>query len=284
MIIPPDYIEVKDTDTIQKLLYKLMSEFHNICEANSLKYSLDFGSLLGAVRHNAMIPWDDDLDVAMPRNDYDKFIELMREHEFDKLFLYEPSCKNYIYPYAKLALKDTVLYEDLSPKYSCLGLYMDIFPFDGVPDDCEKEKSYRRVERIRKKIGVRSDKITASKIWWKKPYVIVKTIKKLYCSIFPLKYLVNKEIKEVLKTNFYNSDKITYRFSTVKGTKQHEVDKSFFDERILMDFGKGKFWVSANYQERLVNEYGDYMQLPPEEKRVSNHSYKLFVHKELLEF
>lgn len=279
-IIPNNYVEVSDIKVIHKLLYKILYEFHNICEENNLKYTLDFGSLLGAIRHGEIIPWDDDLDVSMPRPDYDKFIKIFNEkYKSGNLILHMPLSENYIYPYAKLGLKDTILYERLEEKYARLSLNMDIFPADGVPEASQKLKSSKYIEKQRKRIIKRTALIGISKVWWKKPFVLVHLLRKFYSSLFPLSYLLNNEICEVAKVDYNTAEIVGYRFSTVKWTIRHEMPKEFFEKIHKVKFGNQYVCITDLYHERLTKEYGDYMKLPPEEERYPIHNYTLYVDK-----
>lgn len=281
--IPDNYVKVKDIKTIQKLLRDLLFEFHKICEENNLKYTLDYGTLLGAVRHKDIIPWDDDIDVSMPRPDYDKFVSIVKNNnEYSNVILFDYETKNYVYPYAKLGLKNTILFEtNFTPRYSQLALYIDVFPIDGVPT-VEKEKSYSLVENQQKKVYEASLRKKVSNVWWKKPYVIFRLLKMIYYRMFGISYFLKKEIDEVLKTDYDTSERVTCRFTTQKWAIIYEMDKSFIEQFRLCDFGDGKFWITSHYNERLSKEYGDYMKLPPVSERVAHHNSILFVDKKLL--
>jgi|AGTN01.3.fsa_nt_gi LPS biosynthesis protein len=119
-------------DELKDRAFELLKEFRDVCEKNNLRYYLTGGTLLGAVRHKGFIPWDDDIDVAMPRIDYLKFLKIYkREYDKNNLFAYEIN-KNYKYMFAKLCDKDTSLIEfDFDCKEK-LGVYLDIFPIDGL--------------------------------------------------------------------------------------------------------------------------------------------------------
>ena len=102
-------IEIKNLKERQKILIRILGIFHNICEENNLIYNIFGGTMLGAVRHKGIIPWDDDIDVTMPRQDYNRFIDLIREKYKGKFVIHSYPDKNYIYPYAKFGLVGTVL-------------------------------------------------------------------------------------------------------------------------------------------------------------------------------
>ena len=130
-------IESERTQYLQEEGLKILSEFHRICEAHNLLYILDYGTLLGAVRHKGFIPWDDDIDVSMPRKDYEKFLEVC-EYSLKESFLLQTNKTdpNYFYPYAKLRISDDRLKENLVSHFDMIhGPWIDIFPFDYRFDD-----------------------------------------------------------------------------------------------------------------------------------------------------
>ena len=142
--------QITELKIMQEMLKSLMKDVHDICEKHGLVYNLYGGSLLGAVRHQDIIPWDDDIDITMPRPDYEKLKTIINQEYSDRFDLYDYPRDNYIYPYVKLCKKSTVLFEDvLRDKYCKLGLYIDIFPMDGIPETDDKEicKRFGNAER-----------------------------------------------------------------------------------------------------------------------------------------
>ena len=122
-------------DNLKKVELDILICFDRICRENSLRYSLAYGSLLGAVRHKGFIPWDDDIDVIMPRADYEKLLKLDNIGENMKIFHFRNS--DYFYPFAKMCDIRYKLFESYRPE-KCLGPYIDIFPLDYLPDDKRK--------------------------------------------------------------------------------------------------------------------------------------------------
>ncbi len=277
------YVEVKDIKTIHQLLLKIFNEFHAVCEKHSLKYTLDYGTLIGAVRHKGFIPWDDDIDVAMARPDYEKLIKILKSEPNDLIEVIDFNAKTYCYPMIKIGLKDTVLYERLAPKYAKSQLYIDVFPLDALPKTYkEKKKSLKYVVSQRKKVSACVHQITPFTTWWKKPLIVLKHLRKFIYSLVPVNKRVQKQIKNVLKTDYNSSDYIAYRFSMIDGEVPHELPKNFIDDLILVDFENTKAYISKHYDLRLTQEYGDYMKLPPKSQQVPRHDFKLFVDKKYL--
>ena len=129
--------EICNLSEIKKIELDILRAFRSFCEKNSLRYFLAYGTLLGAVRHGGFIPWDDDIDVAMPRTDYERFLKEFRDERYE---VYDLSKKGYFYPFAKLCDTTTVLIEEMSVKNS-IGVYIDIFPMDGIADNDQSQHS-----------------------------------------------------------------------------------------------------------------------------------------------
>ena len=117
---------------LRRIQLDLLIAFDKFCAANELHYSLDYGTLLGAVRHQGFIPWDDDIDISMPRPDYDRFLSLTK----NGLGIYEVRSgeytPGYFYPIAKMIDPRTILVEHTIGDAHIMGVYLDIFPLDGL--------------------------------------------------------------------------------------------------------------------------------------------------------
>lgn len=264
------YIEIKDLKAKQKLLLVLLSQFHDFCEDNGLIYNIFGGTMLGAVRHKGIIPWDDDIDVTMPRPDYDMFLKLMREHKSDNFELYAYPMKNYIYPYAKLGMKDTVLHEEIvRKKYNKLSVNIDIFPNDGYPDDESIIDIYNQYEQ---KIILCSYKLKTPRNPIKRGMFEAR---RLYASFKGVKYFLKKQIDLITKKSINDSEYIICQ-GAGWGTKGR-LKKDVYYDRILYDFNGLKVWGIKDYHEHLVNLYGDYMTPPPKEKQNCPHDSAWFV-------
>lgn len=275
-ILGNNYVEVKDIETVKKLLVKLMSDFHEICEENYLVYNAFGGTMLGVIRHKGMIPWDDDIDVVMPRPDYERFIDLVRKKYADSYRIYAFPDKDYCYPYAKFSLKETVLIEPLRNKYKECKLYIDIFPVDGYPIRHEKEY-FKELKHLK---FFRDHAIHAIP----NPDGFEGKLRLLFsklCEIPGVSYYVKKEI-ELAKSNDYD----TAEYVLLQGAgwcEKGKMKKTIFLDRKLYPFENIQVYGISDYHDHLTRLYGDYMTPPPLEKQVSNHDYHLYVDKRILE-
>lgn len=271
-----DMIEITETEDIQTLLYRLMEDFHAICEQHNLYYVIFGGTMLGAVRHQAMIPWDDDIDVCMPRNDYEKFCRIVNEKYTDKYIAKVYPQKGYVYGFAKFCLKHSLLEEfGLRAPYSKLMLYIDVFPVDGYPAKNEEKRHFDRLRFYKQAKCKAIYKIDVSKTWWKKPYALFKYLKRLPYRMFGSDYFIKKEIREAKKYPFETADYVSLQGAG--WNEKGKLLKTVFLDRKLYPFGHLQVWGISDYHDHMTRLYGDYMTPPPKEKQISNHSYHLYV-------
>lgn len=264
---------------LQKEELEILKYFDNFTERNNLSYILYAGTLLGAVRHKGFIPWDDDIDVAMKREEYEKFEKLFINSDYrEKGFNYQ-SRKIYPYqaiPFSKIRSKQINVIERVSKtQKGYYGPWIDIFPYDNIPDDPEKRlEQYKKVNfynTILKKfllIQIEPEDKGVKKIVKK----IVRNINEnLYRSYFFLEYVFRKR-EEWLK--MYNDIETTHSadISYMYHKNYQEYSGTFIKNKDFknlkkMDFEDRMFYVPKNYDEILTNLYGNYMKIPEKSER-----------------
>ena len=247
-------------------MLELLDEFVRICEKNNLVYFLTAGTLLGAVRHKGFIPWDDDMDIAMPRNDYEKFLDLYDGNNTSNYYVLSNRSPNDVVhhdkQYAKLCKKGTVYAEkNVNPnKYS--GIFIDIFPFDKcvlffAPLQTLLIKSTLKLYLMKTRIAIPQKKI---KIF----------VGKILCFFSRERFLDTLLSKLYLLFNKFNTKYISF-FSGRYGWKKetHKYSDVFPLTRIQFE---GKYYcVPCNWDLFLKKLYGNYMELPPVEERHIHH-------------
>ena len=255
-----------ETKELRSLLLDLLDYYVLVCDSNNLRYFLGGGTILGAVRHNGFIPWDDDIDVMMPRPDYNRFIEIVTKSPNDKYsFIYHKNFKNYGFTFGKLQVNNTVLIEgDLFEKFGQIGVHFDIFPIDGLPDTDEAiQKYFGVVMAFRDAVA-----IATTKPRWCKPYFkkVVRMI--LFYTIFQLitpKYIISL-LERILARYNYDSSKYVAALVGSYGRKEL-MDKEQVVDFILWKFEGKRYRIPVGYDKYLRDHYGNYMQLPPIEKQ-----------------
>ena len=252
-------IEQQKIKAFHKRLALVMQEIHSICEKNNIRYSMIGGTLLGAIRHKGFIPWDDDIDIAIPYHDYLKFknIVFSMHHEWLEFNL-AGKTPQYFIPFIKAYDSRTTLIEEYTenPK----GIFIDIFPISYVGNTMEealKEFRYHKfLSALLKRKGYKFSTGKAREL-----------ILKILSSIIPQKFLIKK-----IEDHYYllNSSKKQY-ISDMDGSIKGIVPSNLFNDYILYNFDEYKFYGIRNADEYLRLVFGDYMKLPPLEKRIPHH-------------
>lgn len=271
--------EIKETKDIQNIELEILKHIDQFCKKHNIKYSLCGGTLLGAIRHKGFIPWDDDIDIVMQRNDYERFLSLMDE-EFKNgdnfKCLYYGNEDKYFYRFAKVVDLRTKLEEIDFDNPENLGVFVDVFPADGI--DIKKYKKIIKKSEFygrfltyscMKKRSKRGDSFLKSFI---KRYICLVISK-----FFGTKYWLKKFEK------FVRSFKLEdYEYCNIYsgGLKDKEIfPTNYFNELIEVDFEKSKFLAFKNWHGYLEHTYGDYMTPPPPEKRITHHSFIAYKRK-----
>jgi len=260
-------IDQETTARLREVMLEILDEFVRICEENNLVYFLTAGTLIGAVRHKGFIPWDDDIDVGMPRNDYNKFISLLQKDtgtNYSVHFMkYAP-----FYRYVKLCKKGTVLAETgVSNPKDYFGINIDIWPFDNtipafVPLQLKIITTSKKIYRLKTKNDIPKIKIK-------------RFISNLFCSLLPLNFcraLLESSYSLFNKFNtgyitflcgYYGNKKETHKYSTI-----YPLAKVCFENK--------EYYAPGKWDVFLSELYGDYMKLPPIEQQIG-HDNRLFI-------
>lgn len=246
----------------------ILHTVHDFCQKNKINYSLAYGTLLGAVRHGGFIPWDDDIDIAMLRDDYERFAQMFNKENHVYHFYDCRNDKDVHIGFGKVADTRTLVVEGAASKN--LGVAIDIFPIDDLGNTYEEAKrfldsfkmwKYLRIMKCRDVSAVRSN--------WKKPlFVLIKLLFLWY----PLHRIPQKMIKRVLENRIPNSKYV----GLVLGSGFSEkaiVERAMWEDLRQIDFENGKFLSIRDYDKYLRREYGDYMKLPPIEARLPQHDF-----------
>lgn len=260
---------LENIDELREVLLELAVEVKQICDKLDLQYFLMGGTLLGAVRHQGFIPWDDDFDFVMPRNDYDKFIQYCSGELNAKYYLHcNETDPKFWFSYAKIRKNGTVLEEKSISKIDThKGIFVDIFPLDNVlnPDSSILDLQSNLVSQL-------------TRIIYRKRGLAIKyniNIKQriLYLILKSFKIEGVAKIQRRIMTIFNNrSTDYWIRFGNNYGHKKETMPKDKFLPSKYLEFEGILFKVPADYDYVLRRLYGDYMVLPPVEERKGRHA------------
>ncbi len=248
---------------------EILDSIHEFCNREGLLYSLCGGTMIGAVRHQGYIPWDDDIDLMMPREDYERFKALYKSEENEVIDLsVMDSCEE---QFMKVSRKGTVM-EDIVARRRLWGVNVDIFPVDGMPADYVPYTTY--LQSLHREV-VENCKLykaaTKNKAYWYVRYAVKRLVHCSRINVLSCKERLNKAALAQLPGNSPLSTVIfgDFRVFPFKTEMFYNIADIVFEGKAY------KCIKDTDLYLRTV--YGDYMQLPPEEKRVSHHLYDSFV-------
>lgn len=258
--------EITSQKEIKQILLNILKDFASFCDEQNLKYYLAFGTLLGAVRHNGFIPWDDDLDIMMPRHDYEKFIDTYKSNFYKCIHI--DNNNSYFYPFAKVYDTRTIIKEDIIASTE-FGLYIDIFPIDGIADGNSKIQLFPSVI-LQKCMRNKYSSLSRKRSRIKQTFI---HITKFLLKPFSLRFL-GKEINKLAKKYSYvECNKVAV---SVWGYDYQVYYKIMLGNGRKIQFEDGYYNAPDDWDAVLKLIYGDYMMLPPESKRVSVHEFRAY--------
>ena len=272
------------TKEVQRMSLDILQDFHNFCVKNGLHYSLSGGTLLGAIRHNGFIPWDDDIDVQMPRPDYDKFIHTYQSDKGYAVYCRElPGFdkKKMTYAYARVVdVQSTYVDTGIVPWIATkIGVWIDVLPCDGISSDYNEAE--RHLNKVRKLVRNAYWLGAKNSPWTNilKGKNLIKTFRfgiKKALSIFVTEDTFNHLFRIRKEYDYISSQ---YFFVTPHYGMGEWQPKKYMENFELHMFENAEFYIMSGWDANLKSLYGNYMQLPPEDKRVS-HDYNRYYWKD----
>lgn len=258
----------------KKLELDILLDIHKFCEENGLSYFLAYGTLIGALRHKGFIPWDDDIDIQMPRADYNKLIETYKS---DRYTLIKPGSARAVHSFVKIIDERTVKIEpEYDYKNGNLGIDIDIFPIDGAPqDDAQYDKWFNKLRRIYRNYVYAMKKPEGSFKHVAKVKLIKLFLKK------PEYYL--RKAEELHRLYPYESSQYVAAVESCFNGKGNRVKAECFDGFTLVPFEGYQLRAPLGYDTVLRSLYGDYMKMPPADKQVTHHSNNVTWKEEMYE-
>lgn len=258
-------------DECKSIQLDLLDIIDMFCRKYDIKYSLGYGSLIGAIRHKGFIPWDDDIDVFMLRTEYEKLLDILRQQtEYPFLTVLDSSLNEYYYPFAKIIDNRTIAkMEDNTTPH---GIWVDVFPLDNLPNASLKCKSLQKRCLLYRAVVISMTTDFTGVHSIKK--ILSKKVLSMYAAVVGKKAFLKKYIKLQKKNNSQNSDYVGNLFTPYKNEC---YPRDWFNEYQDVEFEGKTYKAISQYDKYLTLVYGDYMTVPPKNKRKDHHITAMWI-------
>lgn len=261
-------------DEIKKRQLSMLAWIDGLCREEGIDYSIAYGTMIGAVRHGGYIPWDDDVDLFMTRDNLRKFIRSFNQIQNSGFHIL--NWENNYFNFTKVIDSSTIVTEDNDYNVRNYGVWLDIFPVDYLPDpkSTEAKTKYQKMNRYLKLSQIRGMHYRHYKTMGFPKNIIWLTLR-ILLSIFPLGHFGKIVDSTYLGYNDAPTDFMGYLPQCQ--LESNTFPSHYFGDYIDMKFDGIKVRCLKEYDAMLKGYYGDYMKLPPENERVSGHNYKAFL-------
>ncbi|MBR1464051.1 MAG: LicD family protein [Prevotella sp.] len=256
-------------DEHKAIQIEILQHVHDFCQSHGIQYTLAYGTLLGAVRHGGYIPWDDDIDIAMLRKDYDRFAEEFNHNAGFYHFYDSRNDKDVNILFGKVADTRTMVIEGGNTKN--LGVAIDVFPIDDMCNTYDDSVKYHKSLRLLKVIDVmKCRKVSEVRKLWKKIFFVIVKLLFAWCPLHQL------SLKLMTLYKYHHCPDSKY-VGWIYEMDKKITERRIWEEYISISFEGRHFVALKDYDTYLKSEYGDYMKLPPEKDRVPQHDfYKMY--------
>lgn len=255
-------MSLEETKEIQ---CRLLQDIADYCNEKGLTYFLAYGTLIGAIRHNGFIPWDDDIDIAMPRPDYDKFVSSFNQRRSHSRVIDTSLDRNYGISFAKV-YDDRTWLNEFKYRRENYGVYVDVFPVEGVSGKFQVFIARRLSRLMHVKKANFSDRS------------VLKNLSNCVIKLLLLPFSVHTMLRiaewNARRCPFGTTSQASVLFETY-GWRE-VVDISVFEQTLFHNFEGREYKIPIGYDKWLRSIYGDYMQLPPKEYQIGHHDYDAY--------
>lgn len=262
-------------DEYKKQLISLLSRVHKVCEEHGLRYTVAFGTLLGAVRHKGFIPWDDDIDICMPREDYQKFSKVFPSEDGRYYTLDSKNSKYYYNCIYRICDGDMILPLKDIPSIDNLGAFIDVFVLDMWPtDEVELNKRYDIIRKYVKHLRLALPNSYYKNLTRRQKLSrLISFPRVIYYKYFVGFRRIREQLDQIIEQ--YNGKDTGWRMVSSDNPRLAPwfISEDELNKRILMPFEDLMVYVPENYDELLTKRYGDYMKLPPVDQRLTQHHF-----------